>query len=59
MLFYVRYLAKNDRWAEIARDDDGNSHYPQLSSYQRLLTRYRSAAREAIAATTPCSISPS
>lgn len=46
MADYVEFLMRDDRrWTElrpqIARHDDGNSHWPMLDSYTRMLAEYR------------------
>lgn len=46
MLAYSRYLVANDRWTELAEHfseerDRGNSHFPTLSVYRRMLEAYQ------------------
>lgn len=46
MASYVRFLmSDDDHWTELrpqlARNDDGNSHFPVLDSYMRMLSEYR------------------
>jgi len=45
MASYVKFLMSDDRWPElrpqVERHDRGNSHYPVLDRYMRMLTQYR------------------
>lgn len=45
MASYVEFLMSDGRWAELRpqleRNDDGNSHYPALETYTRMLAEHR------------------
>lgn len=47
---YVRFLIKDDKWAEQAEfvlgDERGNSHHRMIDLYSRMLTRYREVKQE-------------
>jgi uncharacterized protein len=45
MVSYVEFLMSDGRWSELQpqldRNDDGNSHYPVLDTYTRMLAEHR------------------
>ena len=45
MANYVEFVMRDDRWTELKpqleRNDNGNSHYPTLDTYLRMLAEYR------------------
>jgi uncharacterized protein YfbU (UPF0304 family) len=45
MASYVEFVMRGDRWTELKpqlkRNDDGNSHFPMLDTYLRMLAEYR------------------